>query len=70
MNNSDPRIDFIIKQVNEAAKEIAPDKPPPEVDAEMRIGIAFGLKIFDRLLPMVVDAAVKQYQSKCRKLGD
>lgn len=60
---NDPRIDFIIGEIKAAAKEANPDPDveliSEEDEQEARAAIALGLKVFDRLLPMIVNHVIE-----------
>lgn len=63
----DPRAQLIIDQITAAAREVKPDfGAMPLIDVEDMEKITFCLKLFDRILPMVVSAVVIEYKKQTK----
>lgn len=64
---ADERVKFIIDQLNAAAQETALDKQPPEIGEEESKMIEFVLKVFDRMLPMLISHVIAEYDRQCSR---
>lgn len=64
MQNQDPRIAFILSQLDQAGKKINPESMTPiPSEADVK-GMALCLEMFDRMLPMLVRAAITEYENQ------
>lgn len=65
---NDPRAQVIIDQIMAAGREVKPgaDLPPP-MDGDDMEALNFALKLFDRLLPMLVSAVIAEYKKQENK---
>lgn len=60
----DPRLKFILNQINAAKHEINPDLPSVVLAEEDRAVVLIAIKVFDRLLPMAVTIIMNEYHKQ------
>lgn len=64
---SDQRVDVILKHIEQAGREVNPVAPPLQVETDDRMVVEFALKVFDRLMPIVLAAVVAEFRSQQKK---